>query len=71
MLLDLKLGSGISSYACGSAHSVIFTNSSDIFVTGWNGFGQLGFGDDADRSNFEKIPRSFTPKLFAVGNILF
>jgi alpha-tubulin suppressor-like RCC1 family protein len=56
----------ISSIACSSQSTFIFTNSGDIFACGWNSYGILGLGDTMNRTESQKLPRKFTPKIFAV-----
>jgi alpha-tubulin suppressor-like RCC1 family protein len=56
----------ISSITCLANSSFIFTNSGEIFGCGWNKHGILGLGDEVTRSEFQKLPCNFTPKIFAV-----
>jgi alpha-tubulin suppressor-like RCC1 family protein len=70
VLVNTKFGK-ISGYTCGAIHSLIFTNSGDIFSSGCNGHGQLGFGDNKNRKEFEMIQRNFSPKIVAVGELNF
>jgi hypothetical protein len=52
----------MASLACGGFHSMAFDISGDIFVWGYNEFGQLGLGDGNKRNNPTLLPRSFIPK---------
>jgi alpha-tubulin suppressor-like RCC1 family protein len=43
----------------GSCHSVILNENNELFVQGFNYYGQLGLGDDGDRNNFVKFEHNF------------
>lgn len=45
----------IKSIVCGRNHSVILTNTGELYTCGANGNGQLGTGDKTNRNEFTKI----------------
>ena len=38
-----------------AGHSILLTESGDVYTTGFNGYGQLGHGDTTSRNSFTKI----------------
>lgn len=46
---SLTLRHGISKVALGNEHTIILTYESQVFATGENSYGQLGFGDQLRR----------------------
>eukprot|EP00727_Mastigamoeba_balamuthi_P006120 m51a1_g2127 hypothetical protein (540) ;mRNA; f:1691298-1693880 len=40
---------GVAEVSCGGDHSLAVTDAGDVLAWGWNGAGQLGVGDTADR----------------------
>lgn len=46
---SLSLRHGIAKVALGSEHTLILTYGSQVFATGENSYGQLGFGDQTRR----------------------
>jgi alpha-tubulin suppressor-like RCC1 family protein len=45
--------------ACGSAHSIILNEKNQIFVCGYNNYGQLGLGDFKDRHEYTELENNF------------
>ena len=45
----------IREVSCGEAHTMLLYKSSELYVCGHNGFGQLGLGDREDRDTFERV----------------
>ena len=52
----IPLDEKIRTIACGGGHSVLLTFDGDVWVCGHNRFGQLGLGDDEDKTFFIKNP---------------
>ncbi len=49
----------ILSVSCGETHTVAATTDNKLYSWGWNGFGQLGLGDENDRELPEEITFKF------------
>jgi alpha-tubulin suppressor-like RCC1 family protein len=45
----------IADIYCGQHHMICVLECGEIYVGGWNGYGQLGLGDLRDRKSFEKL----------------
>ena len=43
---------GAQAIAAGGYHSMVLTGNGAVWTTGWNGYGQLGYWQDDDRSTF-------------------
>jgi E3 ubiquitin-protein ligase HERC4 len=43
--ISFDFGAEIATIACGTCHSLVFTKSGNIFIWGYSGHGELGFGD--------------------------
>lgn len=48
-------GSDIAAVAAGNYHTVILKNDGSVWAAGSNYWGQIGFADNADRSNFARV----------------
>ena len=57
---------GIKQIATGATHSVILGVDGSIWVTGYNYSGQLGLGDNKDRTTFTKLDFTFDSPVIAV-----
>ena len=55
----------VRTLACGGGHTVIIKDDSSVWVTGDNGYGQLGLGDTDDRHEFTNT--GITAKQVACG----
>lgn len=49
-------GSTISQVECGSEHTIVLSSAGRVFTFGWNDHGQLGQGDETDRSQASLVP---------------
>jgi alpha-tubulin suppressor-like RCC1 family protein len=47
--------SDVKQVLCGSGHTVILKNDGSVWGTGYNGAGQLGIGDETDRTTLTKV----------------
>ena len=45
----------ISSFACGSCHTILTDTAGNLWVTGWNNRGQLGLGSTKDETKFQRL----------------
>jgi alpha-tubulin suppressor-like RCC1 family protein len=45
--------------ACGRSHNIILNEINELFVCGWNYYGQLGLGDTQDRNKYVKLENNF------------
>ncbi|DAZ93686.1 TPA: hypothetical protein N0F65_008194, partial [Lagenidium giganteum] len=45
----------ITHLACGSEHSMVVTNSGELFTCGWGEHGNLGHGDTANQMQFTRV----------------
>jgi alpha-tubulin suppressor-like RCC1 family protein len=45
----------ITSIVAGEAIALAFSNNDKVYSTGWNGFGQLGLGDNNNRNTFTEV----------------
>jgi hypothetical protein len=52
---EVQLGD-ISHVVCGQHHIVVLNSKGQIFVGGWNGYGQLGLSDQKDRRVLTHLP---------------
>ena len=50
----IKRGTVREMWVCGTT-SFLLTDSGKLYACGWNGWGQLGLGDKANRSTFESV----------------
>jgi alpha-tubulin suppressor-like RCC1 family protein len=57
--------------SCGGNHTIIATETNQIWTTGYNNRGQLGHNDILDRSLFKRVDTggSFRDRLFGVGSL--
>lgn len=49
----------IKNILCGDSHTMIYNEKDEIYVCGWNAYGQLGIDNYKSTSYFEKIERDF------------
>lgn len=58
-------------YAFGgeAAFSFIIDSTGDVFSSGYNGFGQLGLGDNANRNTFTQVPTLKGDRIYGVGGV--
>jgi alpha-tubulin suppressor-like RCC1 family protein len=49
----------IKNIYCGYYHNIILNENNEIFVCGYNEFGQLGLGDNNDREVYTKLKHNF------------
>ena len=46
---------GVKDIAAGGYHGMLLTHSTDVWVAGWNRYGQLGDGSTEDRTSFRPV----------------
>jgi alpha-tubulin suppressor-like RCC1 family protein len=58
-------------YAFGgeAAFSYIIDSTGDVFSSGYNGFGQLGLGDNTNRNTFTQVPTLKGDRIYGVGGV--
>jgi alpha-tubulin suppressor-like RCC1 family protein len=58
-------------YAFGgeAAFSFIIDSTGDVFSSGYNGFGQLGLGDNTNRNTFTQVPTLKGDRIYGVGGV--
>ena len=52
---DTFQGASVVSVACGHKHTLALTAGGQLWACGWNRDGQLGLGDEEDRTVFERV----------------
>ena len=59
-LTRVNIPGRIVAIAAGGAHSLALTDTGTLYAWGWNEYGQLGTGDQEDRSTPTRLP-AFPP----------
>jgi alpha-tubulin suppressor-like RCC1 family protein len=62
--ISFDFGAEIATIACGACHSLVFTKSGNIFIWGYSGHDELGFGDTTQQYTPYLLKTSFTPIIF-------
>ena len=44
---------------CGNRHNIILTENNELYVCGYNDYGQLGLGDNKNRNTHTKLEHNF------------
>eukprot|EP00096_Caligus_rogercresseyi_P012781 TRINITY_DN5466_c0_g1_i1.p1 TRINITY_DN5466_c0_g1~~TRINITY_DN5466_c0_g1_i1.p1 ORF type:complete len:438 (-),score=131.67 TRINITY_DN5466_c0_g1_i1:192-1505(-) len=57
----------VKEVSCGSRHTVILSESNELWAFGWNKYGQLGLGHTQSRDTVERVP---LPKEWASGKVI-
>ena len=60
------VGSGAESLAAGGDHSMVLKKDGSVWTTGYNKYGQLGDGSNADKNRFVKVIGTCDMSLWSI-----
>ena len=72
-LIDFDDEMNVKNVACGSKHTLIMSESNEVYATGWNKYGQLGLGNQKEVKFQHSYIESelFVDKFTKIENISF
>jgi len=60
----------IKTIYCGGYHNIILSEQNELYVCGWNKFGQLGLGDNINRYQYVKLEQDILERHYKITKLL-